>query len=664
MSKIEVSFENEILRIEKKTSRKDERNIENIQINTLEFGKEYISKITATNSKEKNKIFLIHELTTQSLDIKEDEDSLQDGEEEIKKECDKQHEPDIIMVYSNKGIIKYSYCNLSKICKKIIKLKYKVISISLKKRKLKIRVLAYLINGYKQNIEKVKFYVDEILNQECKLKQYPCEISKFKMLKDRNIYTFEFDINDILNDDSIINGPIRFSLNINGKDQEIDYRIGKISRKIKNPKYYSIPLKAIYVKDFAIHIRRTVSGNLVLVKRKIDLIEKTLKFKIMESKTISFIMYNLGKIMTKFRRKKINLFYEKFASKSEEGVYDLCNMCQENTKTKNYFVIDKNSRDYKDIKGNKNVITKYSLKFYWLFYNTSYFIASEVPSHLNILRSNNKWFRKAIYDKKFVFLQHGIIFMKNLGLNSVFMKGKEGEAQYMIVSSEKEKDVVVDMLKYDEEQLLNTGLGMYSKIKYNHINNKSKDIITIMLTWKNYEEQLYDFKESSYYKYVSMIYDVLIKYVNKKNIIIIPHPKVQELLDNNSIKDCSWKDSICKESISSALEKTKLLITDYSSVCYNSFYQGAGVVFYQEDLEKYEYENGKLIPNEDEYIGKRAFNIEELETIIKEAIEGAKINLSKVRNKIHEENYKTINEFTDGKNIERIYKKLVELKIV
>ena len=78
----------------------------------------------------------------------------------------------------------------------------------------------------------------------------------------------------------------------------------------------------------------------------------------------------------------------------------------------------------------------------------------------------------------------------------------EGESTYMVVSSEKEKKVVMDMLGYSSEQLLKTGLAMYSNIKYNHINEDSKDIVTIMLTWKPYEEQLYNFEKSSYYKNV------------------------------------------------------------------------------------------------------------------------------------------------------------------
>jgi hypothetical protein len=73
------------------------------------------------------------------------------------------------------------------------------------------------------------------------------------------------------------------------------------------------------------------------------------------------------------------------------------------------------------------------------------------------------------------------------------------------------------------------------------------------------------------------------------------HPKVYDLLADADIKDSLWQGSI-----SDILKQTKLLIADYSSVCYNAFYQGAGVNFYQPDLEFYENENGRLIPESEE----------------------------------------------------------------
>ena len=517
------------------------------------------------------------------------------------------------------------------------------------------------MNKSKAEIGETKFFADGETYKDCKLKQYSKQISKLKMITDKNFYKFSFNLNDILKDESTINGAIKFEVMVNG--YPIEYKVGIRDKKIVSgkiaKKYYNLPIKGFYTRDFAVHIRRTIAGNLVLVQRKIEPIEKTLKYKFFESKFISYLLYHIGKFGTKIRKKKINLFYEKFASKAEEGVYDLYTKCKQSKKTKNYFIIDKNSPDYIEIKSDKNVIKKYSFKFYWLFYNTTYFIASEAPSHLNVLRSNNKYFRRATYDKKFIFLQHGIIYMKNLGVNSSFKKGKEGESQYMVVSSEKEKEVVAEMLDYNEEQLWKTGLGMYSKIKYKHINNDSEDYVTVMLTWKPYEEQLYDFAQSSYYHNVIEIADMLKKYIDREKIILISHPKAENLLINTDLKDSIWN-----KPISEALEKTKLLITDYSSVCYNTFYQGGGVIFYQPDLQLYESENGPLIPDKDEYIGKRAFNIKELEKIIKKATKNKKVNLEEIRNEKFEENYKTINEFSDGKNIDRIYEKLTQLDII
>ena len=152
---------------------------------------------------------------------------------------------------------------------------------------------------------------------------------------------------------------------------------------------------------------------------------------------------------------------------------------------------------------------------------------------------------------------------------------------------------------------------------------------------------------------------MLEKYIDKSKILIISHPKAKILLEQTDLKDSLWNEPISK-----ALEKTKLIITDYSSVCYNTFYQGGGVVFFQPDLDLYEKENGKLIPYNEEYIGKRAFDMYELEEIIKQTIKNNKIDLSIVRTREYEENYKTINEFSDGKNIERIYEALIKRKII
>ena len=149
------------------------------------------------------------------------------------------------------------------------------------------------------------------------------------------------------------------------------------------------------------------------------------------------------------------------------------------------------------------------------------------------------------------------------------------------------------------------------------------------------------------------------KDLQKENINNVAHPKV-----NDQLSKTSFGKNIWNRPISEALAVAKLLITDYSSACYNSFYQGGGVIFFQEDLELYEEVNGKLIPEDHEYIGHRAFSFDELETLLVEGIKDHKIILNKFRTDEFEKRYLTINEFCDGKNVQRICEELKKLGII
>lgn len=630
MSEIKINRDENYIYIQKERTRKTENDTEKLDLNFVRAEKKLKLNIKATNKDYYNKIIFL----------------------------DKISEEEYICVYSEENILYVTIDTIEEIYKELVKVLYKVIKVSLTRKYVKVLFFAYIVNPYKLKIDKITFNIDSKNEKELKLIQRKRKLSKVQLLKSGQLYNVKIKLADLLNSDEAINNY--FSTNLKINDVIVPYKMAMKAKKHKKSVYYNLPIKSKYTKNSAVHIRRTIFGNLILVKRPMEYPEQTLKFRILESKLVSLFMYHIGKILAKHQRKNVNLFYEKFASKSEEGVFELFKKCKsESKKSKNYFVIDKNSEDYEKIKNEKNVVKKYSFKYYWLIYKANYFIASEAPSHLNILRSNNKYFRKATYDKKLIFLQHGIIYMKNLGLNSSFKKGKEGESILFLASSEKERDVIVDMLDYSEEEIMKTGLLMYDAIKYKHINEESKDIVTVMLTWKPYEESLFDFKESSYYKYTIDLYNMLKEKIDTKNIRIIPHPKAKAMLMQTDLKDLLWDGKI-----SEVLEETKLLITDYSSICYNAFYQGAGVIFYQPDLKKYEEENGKLIPNDDEYIGYRVLNNNDLEKVLDKIIENKKIKLSEARTKEQEKIYETINEFHDGKNTERVLKKLKEEKII
>lgn len=532
-----------------------------------------------------------------------------------------------------------------------------LLDVSIKNGFLNIQWYGSAINYFNLPISEPRFCIGDFVSQPFDLPVFLKNIHDDKKQNKKCIHHFQFKISDLIQKDGKINSRIYISMKIN--DFPVEYPVRLPESEPEYEKYRYVPLCSTYYNDHAIHIRSTLNNTLALVCRKMEDVEYTRWFRFWESPAVSKMLYQRAKKEKLSTDKKVCLFYEKFAEKAEEGTYDIFKKLRSQGADNVYFVIDKNSADYERIKDEPGVVKKYSAKYYWLLYRANAFISTETPPHINLLRSNNIYLRKAMAEDDFFFLQHGVTYLKCHGVNSPFIAGKESTPSYIVVGSEKEKQVVHETFLLPEDRILKTGLPIFSKISYKHLNQDSEDIAVIMLTWKPYEEYLDDFRESSYYKNTVAIYNLLTKYLPPENVRIVAHPKISNLIDGTPLAANIWQ-----KPISDVLSIAKLLVTDYSSVCYNSFYQGGGVIFFQEDLEFYEEQNGKLIPSDDEYIGMRAFSLEELDQMFSEGIKDQQILLDYYHTEEFEKRYLTINEFTDGKNIDRIYEELKRLHFI
>lgn len=507
------------------------------------------------------------------------------------------------------------------------------------------------------NLSNARLAVGERAEEPFELYAVTDPKERLRPKKKKYVREFLFPVERLTGDGQKNTSRIEVVLDINGIETRFPV-------KVEFPddfdtKYIGVPLESAYYRNMAIQLKTTRKEVLNFVCRPKNPPEKTLAFRFWESDRVSERLYLEGKEAKEKSSLKVNLFYEKFCEKAEEGTFELFEMARKENPEGAYYILNKNSPDYKRLKKHPNVVKQFSSKYYKLLFRANGYISTETPIQANMIQANNKYFRRTIAENYFVFLQHGITYMKCQGKYSPFLVGREMEPDYMIVSSEKERRVVHEMLGIDEDRLLNTGMAIFSKLQYKHIQPESEDIVLLMLTWKQYEENIRDFSETSCYRYTIKIFEMLKKFVPSDKIRIVIHPKINALLTDTSLKENIWEGPIAD-----ILSRAKLLITDYSSVCYNSFYQGAGVVFYQEDLEFYEKEVGKLIPSDEEYIGRRAFSMEQLETMLEKGIHNQKIQLDYFRTKEFEDNYRTINEFSDGKNTERIFQELKRLGIL
>ncbi|MDO5293235.1 MAG: CDP-glycerol glycerophosphotransferase family protein [bacterium] len=643
MSKIETRVEDGFLYITNVRARKNPMDQETVEISELANHKVYSSYVKTTKDDYVNRLLMFTELDEEKTEPEE-------GMEEAPSRY--------VIIFSSGKKIKYAVGKPEELLKKLVQLKVKVLGVSLNKRKLSITLLGYYVNKYKDlELSGQCLRVSDTITAPFEFPVKAKAMGKAKVITSGLLRKVSVPVKSIVEDVETISSNISAEITINGF--QVRYGLPKRKRKLKVSKTYYAPIAKAVVGDLMLFIRRNARGNITLVTRPLDEYERTGSYRFWESTFVSAIMYGAAKVARKLSKKQVNLYFEKETMKAEEGAFDVFERTLKDTTSENYYIIDKRSEDYDRIKSTKNVIVKYTPKYYWLAYRANNVITTEAPAHLNILRSANKYIRLRMIQYKFVFLQHGVTYMKCHGPMSAFVAGREAEPSYIFVGSKKERDIVVDMMHLPEERVLVTGLPIFANIDFKHINQSSEDYVTIMLTFKPYEERLDDFENSRYYHAILDLFAIAKKYVPEDKILIVAHPRIEYLLATTSLKDRMWQ-----KSVSDVLGITKLMITDYSSVGYNSFYQGAGVVFYQEDIEEYQEICGELIPNADEYIGKRAFNLEEFDQIMSDVTEDGHVILDRCRTEEHEKNYHSINSFNDGKNIDRIYDELKRLQLV
>ena len=214
-----------------------------------------------------------------------------------------------------------------------------------------------------------------------------------------------------------------------------------------------------------------------------------------------------------------------------------------------------------------------------------------------------------------------------------------------MVSSELEKAHFVELGKYDPDSIYLTGLPKYDR----NMLYEDCDKIAIMLTWRPWEERQckIDVSQSTYFKALQEIVSGIPEQYHNR-IWIMPHPLIQEKIQ---AQDSELTRMLApKEKYDDLLKQVKVLITDYSSICYDAFYRGSNIIFYWKEkdacVEKYG-ERAKLMLTEDLAFGPVCYEQKELQ----EAVKARVVNGQKEE---YRERYNQIVSFHDGRNTERL----------
>lgn len=401
--------------------------------------------------------------------------------------------------------------------------------------------------------------------------------------------------------------------------------------------------------DLVCYFRQGKGNSTSITVRKKNITDR------LEKKVSIFFACMLSKLMPK--SKKV-LLYEKETNKYEESAAFLYEKLIDMGYNNAYFIINKNSTHTQFIKPKylKNIIWAHTFKHYLEFFRCKKFIGTESVGHVMELRIANKHVTRKIRANKYkyVFLQHGVMYMVSLDSRNrdFFRKGNEmPEDAKIVVSSALEAEHFVELGGFEYNDLYITGLPFYDRT----IKKDDADKITIMPTWRpwDYNTLISDYTNSSYYNMVLNIYENVPDNLKDK-VVLLPHPLVIDIFKRTPlgkyIPDIKSYDLI--------LEDTALLITDYSSIAYSAFYRGANVIFVWSELEEcMKHYEGHLMLNENNVFGDYIYDYSKLASIIQD-------NYLNKQKEQHIKKYSKIVEFHDNKNTERLMERLIQDKFI
>ncbi len=319
--------------------------------------------------------------------------------------------------------------------------------------------------------------------------------------------------------------------------------------------------------------------------------------------------------------KHIFLCYEKYCSMAQDNGFYFFRYCMEHDMEQKmnrniYFIIDKRQPDYRErlLPYKDHVIQFMSLKHMVYLLAARLLISSDSKAHAYAWRAKESIILPRInHGKKLVFLQHGVIALKKVN----FFWKTVNSADLFITSNRREYDIICQHQGYPPENVVITGLARWDVLEDRPIPEKH---ILLMPTWRNWLEEVTDeaFVASDYYKnYMSLINDPRLEELLEDYDLYLDfyiHPKFREYMARFSISGNPRVKMIPFGSapLNRLMMECRMLVTDYSSVCWDVYYQKKPVLFYQFDVEQYNETTGSYIDFDTELFGDQALTPEAL----------------------------------------------------
>lgn len=335
---------------------------------------------------------------------------------------------------------------------------------------------------------------------------------------------------------------------------------------------------------------------------------------------VSFVPGKLWKIFSK--RIWVIAEYELLAR--DNGYWFYKYIREKHPEIKAYYPISCQSPDYHKVKSLGNTVAFGSFKHYCLFWAASVFCSSSSVQGFPYPRICEDIVLIGLHRFKYVFLNHGI----TRGYSNI-VNVSSTNYDLLITCASLDKKIIIEDNGQPDEKVRITGFARHDNLGGELYDPK---LIVIMPTWREYlcsrnessvekiKEKTNAFLKSSYYhEYNSLLNsERFIKYLNDNDLhcVFYLHQNAQPYSGYyRSLSDRIQIGLAQEYDIQTLLKKAAVLITDYSSVCYDFAYMHKPMLYYQFDKEEFEnnqYAPGSSFSYEENGFGELCYDLDEL----------------------------------------------------
>jgi len=316
-----------------------------------------------------------------------------------------------------------------------------------------------------------------------------------------------------------------------------------------------------------------------------------------------------------WRKRNIWLVFEKYCSYAQDNGFAFFRYCMDEAPVGGpqvFYVIDRTAPDAEKLAPYAaNTIDFLSFKHLLYALVARMYVGSDSTAHLFQWRPRPSMVWSRIRKHRIFFLQHGVTALKQV--ENLFGTQGANPMTYFLTTSHREQEIVTEHLGYDEAHAPVLGFSRWDLLR--NTGDVQAPVILVMPTWRPWLEELSSeaFRESRYFQAFSSLcanprLEALLERANATVKFFI-HPKLSEQLGAfaGGSPRVQFIDAGSMP-LNELIMECAMLVTDYSSVCWDVLYLHKPVVFYQFDQDDYLREVGSYLDFDRELPGPVALD--------------------------------------------------------